>query len=226
VSENQLLSVTGLTKSFSLPQAKGKDRRLAVLDGVNFHVRKGASVGIQGPSGCGKTTFFRCLLGLEKKERGEILWRGKPVTEKYLRNNVQLIFQNPYTSLDPLFRVEDCLRQGISLGRFRNQRERIQFLFQEMNLPLRFLKKRVGNLSGGERQRVALVRALLREPEILLLDEPTASLDYLVRADLIALIAALSREHQLTLIWVSHDTHLLKAVTEHIWFFKDGGFQS
>jgi len=226
VSENQLLSVTGLTKSFSLSQPKGKDRRLAVLDGASFHVQKGASVGIQGPSGCGKTTFFRCLLGLEKKDRGELFWRGRSVTEKHLRKNVQLIFQNPYTSLDPLFRVEDCLRQGASLGRFRGQSERIRFLFQEMNLTLKLLKKRVKTLSGGERQRLALVRALLREPEILLLDEPTASLDYLVRADLISLISDLRRKHGLTLIWVSHDTHLLKAVTEHIWFFKDGGFQS
>jgi oligopeptide/dipeptide ABC transporter ATP-binding protein len=215
-----LLEVRGLTKSFGV----GSGRVLAVSD-VGFQVRRGEAVGLIGQSGSGKSTIARLLLRLERWDRGTVSLDGKPVAAAdralELRRRIQLIFQDPFASLNPVHDVEHhiarpLLRHGLATP--TSVRRQASELLSRVGLdpPGEFLSRMPAELSGGQRQRVAIARALAVEPDLLVADEPTSMLDVSIRTSVLGLLAALKRERGLGIVLITHDLASAKALADRL----------
>ncbi|WP_194411491.1 ATP-binding cassette domain-containing protein [Microbacterium cremeum] len=207
------VTVRGLSKSFDTP---------AVVD-VSFSVPRGRTLGIVGESGSGKTTLARMIVGVERPDAGDVLLDGSAPTPA-TRRRVQLVHQNPLGALDPRWRVDRSLREALgAAGVPRSERaRRVRELMAEVELHPDLARRRPAALSGGQRQRVAIARALAADPEVLVLDEPVSALDPLVRETVLALLARLQRERDLTLLLVSHDLDVVAAVADDVVVMKDG----
>ena len=208
-----LLDVQHLAHRF--PLAPG--RPVSALDDLSFQVRRGEIFGLVGESGCGKSTAARCVMGLLRPQKGRVLYRGIDVWDpKQLRRHRrllhtarQLIFQDSASSLDPRMRVADLVAEPLAIHRVPPPRGTLraeaEFQLRCVGLDASFLDKYPHQLSGGQRQRVAIARALSMEPELLAADEPTASLDVSVQAQILNLFRRLRQERGFTLLFISHD---------------------
>ena len=195
------------------------------VDGVSLTLRKGETLGLVGESGCGKSTLGRAVLQLIPPTEGVVVLAGKNLTElkgSELRNaraDFQMIFQDPYASLNPRMTVFDTLAEAIQAHKQIPRVEmprRVSELMEKVGLSPRFLKKYPHEFSGGQRQRIAIARALAVEPKLIVADEPVSALDVSIQAQIINLLAKLSREMQLTLIFISHDLSVVKHISERI----------
>lgn len=180
-----------------------------VLRDVSLEVKAGETYGLVGPSGCGKSTFLRCLIGLEHGWGGSMTVDGIAVP-KWPRppafyRHVQLVFQDPYGSLHPRHTINMALREVASIHKLDNADRRIDAAIETVGLPLDLRYRYPHELSGGQRQRIAIARALLPEPQILLLDEPTSALDVSVQAEILNLIVDIRSKRKLTCFLVTHD---------------------
>ncbi|HET7409410.1 MAG TPA: ABC transporter ATP-binding protein [Paracoccaceae bacterium] len=185
------------------------------VDGISFKIRRGETLGLVGESGCGKTTTGRCILQLEKPTSGEILFDGTDLTRlskkemRPLRQRIQVIFQDPYSSLNPRMKIGEIIAEpmmvhGIikdSAGRDRRVRE----LLQKCGLPAKFADRYPHEMSGGQRQRVGIARALAVNPEFIICDEAVSALDVSIQAQVINLLEDLREEFGLTYLFISHD---------------------
>lgn len=211
-----LLEVSGLTKTFG----SGRTEALAVSD-VSFELHAGGSLGIVGESGSGKTTTARMVMGLERPTAGTITFRGEdrtapPRTAKEWRKRgreIQIVFQDPYTSLDRRQSIRDCLAEVVRLH-FPGDRGTIQARVEELadlvGLDERQLRARPRALSGGQRQRVAIARALAAEPEILILDEAVSALDVSIQAQILNLLADIRADKGIGFLFISHDLAVIR----------------
>jgi peptide/nickel transport system ATP-binding protein len=217
-------------RSVSKTYQTGPQRVTAVED-VSFSVARGSTHALVGESGSGKTTTVRLLLGLEQPDAGEIVIGDEPVKAhsraqwRSLRRHLQLVYQNPFTSLDPTWRVERIVREP--LDRFgvadRAERgDRVREALDAVGLPGSALSRRPARLSGGQRQRVAIARALVLRPDVVVLDEPTSSLDVTVQAGIIDLLFRLQRELGLTYLFVSHDLSLVRQLADTVSVLQHG----
>ena len=219
-----LLEVKGLKKYF--PVRTGVLRRVTgwirAVDGVSFTIStRGESLGIVGESGCGKSTLARTVLRLIEPTEGRVLFEGRDLTSlrgeelRRMRRHMQMVFQDPYWSLDPRMRVLDIvaepLRAHVPMSG-RQLRERVEELCALVGLPGEFLNRYPHEMSGGQRQRVGVARALALNPSLLVLDEPTSSLDVSVQAQVLNLLADLQVRLGLSYLLISHDI----AVVEHM----------
>lgn len=219
-----LLEVRGLKKYF--PIRTGVFRRVTgwvrAVDGVSFTVyRRGESFGIVGESGCGKSTLARTILRLVEPMAGTVLFEGRDITSlcgeelRRMRRHMQIVFQDPYWSLDPRLRVLDIvaepLRAHMQLNRLQ-VRQRVEELCGLVGLPPEFLSRYPHEMSGGQRQRVGVARALALNPSLLVLDEPTSSLDVSVQAQVLNLLSDLQTKLGLSYLLISHDI----AVVQHM----------
>ena len=187
------------------------------MDQVKLLIKKGETLCLVGESGCGKTTIAKLLLGLLKVTEGEILYRGEDLTKcepkrfKALRTKIQMIFQDPYSSLNPRATVFDCVAEPLEVnGLFRNKKKQHQKVVSAIELakllPVeKYLYKYPHQLSGGERQRVGFATALVMDPEFVIADEPTSMLDVSVQANLLLLLQDLKRKNNLTLLFITHN---------------------
>jgi peptide/nickel transport system ATP-binding protein len=198
-------------------RARGRASR--ALDRVNLVVEAGATVGIVGESGSGKSTLARLLLALDQPTEGTVMHRGVQVSgrrEKDLvefRRRVQIVFQDPMSSLDPRMRIYDILAEPLRALRVPgDHRERVAELLGSVELPADAAKRYPHQFSGGQRQRIAIARALGPSPEVLVADEPVSALDVSVRAQILNLLGSLVRDYKLTLVFISHDM----AVVRHL----------
>lgn len=214
-----LLEVRGLEKYFT--QDAGVINRLfgrtkgdiQAVDGVSLTVGDNETIGVIGESGCGKSTFLWTLMGLHDKTGGDIRYEGRSVDEfdradwKAYRRNVQIVFQNPFTALDPKMTVEEALREPLKIHGIENRAERIQDVLGDVELrPVdRYVSKSPDELSGGEKQRVSIARGLILEPDLLLADEPLSMLDVSTQAAILNMLSRLSDERDFSMIYVSHD---------------------
>src|SRR5690348_12749417 len=207
------LSVSGLTKDFPL-RHHGRRGKLRAVDDVSFTLRSGHTVALVGESGSGKSTIARMLARLTRPTAGEIRFDGVPVRTgpravRRYRGEVQMIFQDPFASLNPTHSVEYHLRRPLQLhGVARGKdalRAAVDALLERVNLPLDFAQKLPHELSGGQRQRVAIARALAPRPRVLLADEPVSMLDVSIRLEILQLIDRLKREEDLAVLYVTHD---------------------
>lgn len=186
-----------------------------VVEDVSFQIPRGQAFGLIGESGCGKSTVLRVLSGLNQSYSGEVLFDSKAVPQrrdKAFFRRVQMVFQDPYSSLHPRKMVQKVLIEPLKLHGFDNLEQRVNDVLTAVGLGPEFRFRYPHQLSGGQRQRLAIARCLVTEPEVLLLDEPTSALDVSVQAEILNLLKRLHRERNLTYIMVSHDL----AVVSHI----------
>jgi len=210
--------------------------KLAVND-VSLSIHEGESLGLVGESGCGKSTLARCLLGVETIDGGSIIFNGDPLanaSRKDLRNyrrNVQTVFQNPTASLNPKMRIKDSLldpylqfQHELQLGHFHfsSKQAFVQQLLETVELPKELGDRFPHELSGGQKQRVTIARAISIEPKLIVLDEPTASLDVLSQGAILKLLASLQETLGMSYLFISHDLAAVYQLCQRIAVMKDG----
>lgn len=228
-----VLEARGVTKNMR-DRATGKQMR--ILDACALSVSQGRAVGLEGRSGAGKSTLVRILLGLIPADGGEVLWEGKSLAQfsraemRAFRRSVQLVAQNPEQAFDPRWTIGASLSEVFAIHPAladgeRSAKERIADGLGAVELPERILERQPHELSGGELQRAAIARALLTEPRILLLDEPTTMLDVSIQAQILALLMRLRAEHQLGMLLISHDRPLLRYFADEIHILDAGRVQ-
>lgn len=197
------------------------------LEDISFRVERGSTHALVGESGAGKTTAVRLLLGLERPDAGDLVIGGEPVTShtREVRRHLQLVYQNPFTSLDPTWRLERIVREPLDrfgVGDRAGRRDRVREALHSVGLPESLLSRRPAHLSGGQRQRVAIARALVLRPDIVVLDEPTSALDVTVQAGVIELLFRLQGELGLTYLFVSHDLSLVRQFADTVTVLRRG----
>lgn len=199
---------------------------IKAVDGVSFSLEKGKTVGIVGESGSGKTTLARLVVKLIAADNGEIMLEEKGISAltepefRRLRKKIQIVFQDPFGSLDPRFTVEGIVKEGMVLSAdkitIKNMRKRIVELLRMVGLTEDFLGRFPHELSGGQRQRISIARALAAEPEIIVLDEPVSSLDLSVQAQVINLLLDLQQKLNLSYIFIAHDLRVIRHVSDEV----------
>ena len=199
------LSVSNLSVTF-----QGRDKGFTAVRDVSFDVGAGETFGLIGPSGCGKTTVLRAIAGLNTNWQGSIAVSGEPLQPGRkitgaLRASIQMVFQDPYSSLHPRHRISRILGEPLSLRGERDVEDQVRTALERVGLPAAVAGRYPHQLSGGQRQRVAIARALLLKPKLLLLDEPTSALDVSVQAGILNLLNDLKASEGMTFVLVSHD---------------------
>ncbi|MFD9737639.1 dipeptide ABC transporter ATP-binding protein [Umezawaea sp. NPDC059074] len=224
--ERPKIEVSGVTKSFTVD-----GRSLVAVDDVSFSVPAGTTHALVGESGSGKTTTIRLLLGLEEPDRGAISVAGEEVAGRShaslrsLRRHLQLVYQNPFTSLDPTWTVKRLVGESLDryrIGTRRERADRVREALDSVGLAEDLLSRKPSALSGGQRQRVALARALVLRPDVIVLDEPTSALDVSVQAGIVEVLLALQAELGLTYVFVSHDLALVRQLAHTVSVMRQG----
>lgn len=201
-----LLKVKDLSKNFGEVKA---------LDKVSFEIFKGQTLGVVGESGSGKSTLARLILRLIARDEGQVLFEGENI-----RREISIIFQDPYSSLNPRMRVETILKEPFLIH--KEKKDDIADLLEMVNLPVSYKNRFPHELSGGERQRVAIARAIALKPKLLIADEPLSSLDLLVQAEVIKLLRKLKTELHLTMLFISHDLRVVRSISDKVLVMKEG----
>jgi peptide/nickel transport system ATP-binding protein len=220
---DKLLEIVGLTKRFAVA-----GREVAALSDIELTVRRGECHAVVGESGSGKSTLGALILGLTRPSAGAIRFEDRVLPARRplaLKRAIQLIQQNPLTALNARRTVGQSIRLGLDVHRIgeRHSRDaRVAALLGEVGLPADYARRSPRSLSGGERQRVAIARALACQPRLLVLDEPTSSLDVLVQARVLRLLTDMRRQHGLTYIFISHDLAVVRGIADRVSVFQAG----
>jgi len=223
---SSLIRAEGLTKEYSISVGKSLRRtKFTAVNNVSLSIAKGEVFGLVGESGCGKSTLAMLLLRLLDISGGSIYYGDTDITGlsygkmRQLRKNMQVVFQDPYDSLDPRFTLEQIMEEPLKIHSFGNRaerRERIARMFGEVGLGSELLKRYPHQLSGGQRQRLCIARSLVLSPEFVVCDEAVASLDVSVQAQILNLLLDLKDEFSLTYLFISHNLAVVKFVSDRI----------
>ena len=216
-----LIEVKDLKKYFQV----GKHATLKAVDGVNFKIYKGETLGLVGESGCGKTTCGKTVMGLYEATGGQVIFDGTDIhslnrkEKKEFTKRAQIIFQDPYSSLNPRMTVEDLIGEGIDIHGLYKGEERKQKIHELLELvglnkehALRFPRE----FSGGQRQRIGIARALAVEPEFIVCDEPISALDVSIQAQVVNLLIELQKKKNLTYLFIAHDLSMVKHISDRV----------
>jgi len=222
-----LVYVQKLSKIYAVSRGLLREPMLLhALDGVSFYIRRRETFGLVGESGCGKSTLGRCMLRLTEPTVGRVIFDGKDVTAmaraelRATRQRMQIVFQDPYASLDPNMTVGEIVREGIDIFGLAKSRaeaqDRVAELLERVGIQPTLASRYPHEFSGGQRQRVAIARALAVNPEFLVLDEPTSALDVSVQAQLLNLLQDLQEELGMSQLFISHDLRTVQYVSHRI----------
>jgi microcin C transport system ATP-binding protein len=232
-----VLQARDLSVTFSRSEGWFRHSRFIAVNGVNLELRSGETVGVVGESGSGKTTLGMALLALQPLSQGSVQVDGQSMTGadrdtlRNMRRRVQVVFQDPFASLNPRLTVGEIIQEGLALHMPEltadERRSRVLAMLAEVGLGTSarhegILDRYPHQFSGGERQRIAIARAVVIEPEILVLDEPTSALDVSVQKQVLALLASLQRRRGMSYLFISHDLSVIRAVAHRILVMKDG----
>ncbi|MGN0735928.1 MAG: ABC transporter ATP-binding protein [Anaerovoracaceae bacterium] len=198
---------------------------LQAVNGVNLSIGKGETVGLVGESGCGKSTLGRCMARMYRPDGGNVLYKGKDIwsmnrSEKLqFDKEVQMVFQDPYASLDPLFVVNDIVSEGLDIHKMyqgKERRKRVIELLEMVGLGEEHLNRFPHEFSGGQRQRIGIARALAVEPELIVCDEPISALDVSIQAQVVNLLKSLQKEMGLSYLFITHDLSMVRQISDRI----------
>lgn len=219
---SNILEVNNLKKYFRI--SGGRD--LKAVDNVSFSIERGKTLGIVGESGCGKTTCGRTCIGLYKPTDGTVLFEGKDVhkmrgaEKKAFTRKVQMIFQDPYACLDPRMKVAEIIAEGMRIHKLcatkQEEQKRVHELLALVGLNSEHGNRYIHEFSGGQRQRIGIARALALDPEFILCDEPIASLDVSIQAQIVNLLDELQQKKNLTYFFISHDLSMVKYISDDV----------
>ncbi|MBQ1490784.1 MAG: ATP-binding cassette domain-containing protein [Blautia sp.] len=223
ISPQPLLEVKGLKKYFPIRTSFLGHTPLKAVDDVSFTIRQGETLGIVGESGCGKTTLGRTILRLEEPTGGDILYEGESILGRDMypfRGKMQIVFQDPYASLDPRKTVGDIIGEAMDIRKLyrskEERREKILSLMDLVGLSPKFYNRFPHEFSGGQRQRIGIARALSCGPSFLVLDEPVSALDVSIQAQIINMLEDLQESQHLTYLFIAHDLAVVKHISNRI----------
>ncbi len=222
--KDNLLEVKNLKQYFDIPMSLFKTKPLKAVDDISFTIKKGETLGLVGESGCGKTTVGRSILYLYKPTDGEIIFNGQKIESKksinYLRANAQMVFQDPYSSLNPRMTIGDIVGEPLDVLKLykskADRKNKIEELMSTVGLNSEHATRYAHEFSGGQRQRIGIARALAVEPEFIVCDEPVSALDVSIQAQIINTFEDLQKKLDLTYLFIAHDLLVVKHISNRI----------
>lgn len=222
-----LLSARGLRKTYR--QRSGRfgfgTTLVKALDDVNLEVREGATLAVVGESGSGKSTLARCLLQLQPLDGGEVRFEGRDLAAlggaelRAARRRLQMVFQDPFASLNPRMKIGDIVGEGLvihGLGNATERRDKVARMLERVGLAASDMEKYPHQFSGGQRQRIGIARALVLEPRLVVCDEPVSALDVSIQAQILLLLKALQQEMGLSYLFISHDLRVVRHMADEV----------
>ncbi|MFJ2777643.1 ABC transporter ATP-binding protein [Kitasatospora sp. NPDC087315] len=224
-----ILEVKDLVKYYPLTQGivfKKQVGAVKAVDGVSFELRRGETLGIVGESGCGKSTLAKVLMNLERATSGQVFFKGEDITRlsgaglKAVRRNIQMVFQDPYTSLNPRMTVGDIIGEPFEIhpevAPKGDRRKAVQDLLDVVGLNPEYINRYPHQFSGGQRQRIGIARGLALKPELIICDEPVSALDVSVQAQVINLLEQLQGEFELSYMFIAHDLSIVRHISDRV----------
>lgn len=224
--EHLVLEAKGLTQHYQISRGLFKDSAtVKALNGVSFDLQAGRTLAVVGESGCGKSTLARALTLIEQPTAGSLVIGGQDVAQadaarrKELRREVQMVFQNPYASLNPRRKIGDQLAEPLqintSLSRTK-RREKVQAMMQQVGLRPEHYQRYPHMFSGGQRQRIAVARAMMLQPKVLVADEPTSALDVSIQAQVLNLFMDLQQQYRTAYVFISHNLSVVRHIADEV----------
>ena len=233
IKNEMLLEAKGLYKTYT--QTSGffvrRQRTIKALNNVSLSIKKGETLAVVGESGSGKSTLARCLLQLLSLDEGELFFKGKNVMsfkadeKKHLKRHIQMVFQDPYASLNPRMKIGEILEEGLlihGLGNKTSRDKKIRDMIKKVGLSVTDLTKYPHQFSGGQRQRIGIARALIVEPKLVICDEPVSALDVSIQAQILLLLKELQKEFHLSYLFISHDLRVIRHMADRIVVMHQG----
>jgi len=222
-----LLEVHNLSKTFRLPPApgEGRARHLKAVDAISFAIRPGETLGLVGESGCGKSTTGRLILRLIEADEGKVLFAGEDILSlpkrrmREIRRQAQMIFQDPFSSLNPRMRVGEIIGEPFKIHKIAPEREiaqQVVALLKRVGLSEEHYGRYPHEFSGGQRQRIGIARALAVRPKLIIADEPVSALDLSVQAQIINLLQEIQKDEELSYLFIAHDLSVIEHISDRV----------
>ena len=211
-----VVKVENLNVWYGKPSFFGSSHRVQILHDVSFELKRGEILGLVGESGCGKSTLARTILGIEKDKTGTI---------EHKTFRPQMVFQNPYGSLNPCKKVGWIIEEPLRVLKkydSKERKQRVLNLLEQVGLPASYVNRYPDELSGGQRQRVAIAAALIQQPELIFLDEPVSALDVTVQAQILRLLLDVKKQFNLSYLFISHDLNVIYQICDRVMVMKKG----
>ncbi len=225
MKDQMILEVKGLKKYFPIASGKQRGKAVKAIDGIDFFIREGETLGLVGESGSGKSTTAYCVTGMYSITAGQMTFKGQDISDVTrrrplsIKKDIGMVFQDPGTTLNPQRSVRQILTLPLSVhGILDKQNPDGQFLrlLKDVELPAEYLFSYPSSLGGGERQMLAIARALATDPSLVVLDEPTSSLDVSVQAKIINMLLRLQKRRNLAYLFITHDLSLMRNLATRV----------